>query len=82
MSKHTKGPWIRVGTEVFFPNRAGGFSLMDCPDAKANAALVAQAPIMIWLLKEAEAILENSKPITSTFIQDIRTCIKMAEDDQ
>lgn len=47
MSKHTPGPWRRVGPMVFFPEIKGGFDLRNCPDAEGNATLCAAAPDLL-----------------------------------
>lgn len=56
MSGYTKGPWKRRGTEVYFPDVLGGFSLMGCPDADGNAALCAAAPDLLEALERITRI--------------------------
>ena len=51
MSKHTKGPWEAHETEVYFPHCAGGLSVRHCPDAEANARLIAAAPELLEALE-------------------------------
>ena len=52
---HTKGPWTRIGTSVYFADRLGGFDLHDCPDAEGNAQACSAVP---ELLLAAEAVAE------------------------
>ena len=52
MSEYTPGPWrYREGALVIFPNNAGGFCICNCPDAEANARLVAAAPDLLEALE-------------------------------
>ena len=50
MSEYTKGPWVAVGSSVYFPGIKGGFDLGCCPDPQENAALCAAAPEMLEAL--------------------------------
>ncbi len=50
--KHTPGPWRAFETRVCFANMAGGFDIRNCPDAEANARLIAAAPELLEALKE------------------------------
>lgn len=54
---HTPGPWAANGTTVFFPHNLGGFSIHRCPDAEANAHLIAAAPDMLAALEAIEGAL-------------------------
>jgi hypothetical protein len=41
MTSFTPGPLVAHKECVFFANKAGGFSLSDCPNAEANAHRIA-----------------------------------------
>ena len=77
MSKHTKGPWEVHETEVYFPNCAGGLSVRYCPDAEANARLIAAAPC---LLEALDSIIENG--FSTSRIAAARAAIAKAKGEQ
>jgi len=56
MSKHTAGPWVAVGSTVYFSNK-GGISLERAPDPEANARLIAAAPDLLIALKQVNDCL-------------------------
>ena len=58
--KHTPGPWKlttdkRGNPAVEFPN-------MRSSERAANAALIAAAPDMLEVMKEAQGLLDNASP--------------------
>lgn len=77
-SKHTPGPW-RIsrtsGMEIFInhghdqPNRVAGYFAevrrftSDNEQVEANARLIAAAPDLLYLLKEARSTLEMWKDV-------------------
>lgn len=61
---HTKGPWQRFGTSVYFPESRGGFDLRDCPDAEDNAQICSAAPD---LLSAAEEVVEAWSKFIDSF---------------
>jgi hypothetical protein len=69
MKQHTLGPWVSHGTIVYFPKSRGGFNIANCPDAEANACLIAAAPDLLAVCQE----LEESASYWSEY--DVPLCI-------
>lgn len=67
-AQHNPGPWVAVESRVYFPNRAGGFDIRACPNAEANARLIAAAPELLEalraLLKEDEVLFDGTGSAT------------------
>lgn len=59
MSAHTRGPWEAIETRVYFPNLLGGFDIRKCPNAEANARLIAAAPDLLVQLSALLAMCER-----------------------
>lgn len=78
MGKHTEGPWKRVGTEVYFPNILGGFSLARCPDAEGNAALCSAAPELLEALELADAALSGANMDMKVVERKVKAAIAKA----
>ena len=79
MSGHTKGPWKAYETEVYFANNAGGLSVAGCPDAEANARLIAAAPELLEAPEEMLVNYADCLPGESPKIDKARAAIDKAK---
>lgn len=81
MSKHTKGPWIADGAQIFTSDtnvaQANGYRI-DRETVAANARLIAAAPELLEALEGALKLIELVMPIDGDVTRKARAAIAKA----